>query len=148
MSTLRQQLQTAAQSFCDSFASKSPLSDVLDKFSTKDEDGPVAIEHGLSLLAPFLGFTYVGQTGIRNYFETIARLLDYEDMHFSEYVIDDQVRKVSVRGEATFTWKSNNQSWHEVFTYTLAFDDDFKVKKYEIWADSGAAYLASKGLLQ
>ena len=127
------------------FASKRPLSEVLDKFSRKDE--PLAIEHGLALLAAFLGRSYIGLDGIRNYFETIAGLLDYENMRFSDYVVDEEVRKVSVRGEATFTWKSTGQSWNEVFTYTLAFDDELKVKRYEVWADSGAAYLASKGLL-
>jgi hypothetical protein len=29
----------------------------------------------------------------------------------------------------------------------LAFDRDCKVTKYEIWADSGAAYLAERGEL-
>jgi hypothetical protein len=142
----RQQLRQSAQSFCDAFASRRPLSEVLDKFSTREE--PLVIEHGLALLAPFLGRTYTGLNGIRDYFETIISLLDYDSMRFSDYVVDEEEGKVSVRGVATFTWKTTGQSWHEVFTYTLAFDEELKVKQYEIWADSGAAYLASKGLLQ
>lgn len=52
-----------------------------------------------------------------------------------------------MRGEAWFRWKDTGQNWEEVFTYALAFDEEAKVLKYEIWADSGAAYLARKGLL-
>ncbi|KAK5308751.1 hypothetical protein LTR70_010821, partial [Exophiala xenobiotica] len=55
--------------------------------------------------------------------------------------------KVSVKGEATFTWTSTGQSWDEIWTSLLEFDQEYKIKMYEIWADPGAAYLASKGLL-
>lgn len=68
-------------------------------------------------------------------------------MRFSDYIVDAEVRKVSVRGEAVFTNKKTGQSWDEVFRYVLEFDEDAKVKTYEIWADSGAAYLASRGEL-
>jgi len=37
------------------------------------------------------------------------------------------------------------QSWDEFVKYVLGFDADRKVKSYEIWADTGAAYLARKG---
>lgn len=69
-------------------------------------------------------------------------------MAFSHLFVDPEVSKVSVRGRARFTWTSTRQSWNEVFTYVLEFDDDCKVLTYEIWADSGAAYLASKGELK
>lgn len=68
-------------------------------------------------------------------------------MHFSDYIVDAEVGKVSVRGVARFTWKSNGQSWNDMFTYVLSFDGEGKVVTCEIWADSGAAFLASRGWL-
>lgn len=62
--------------------------------------------------------------------------------------VDTEESKVSVKGEATFTWTSTGQSWDEIWTSLLEFDQEYKIKMYEIWADPGAAYLASKGLLK
>lgn len=68
-------------------------------------------------------------------------------MRFGNYLVDEVESKVSVRGEAKFTWISSGQSWDEVFTYVLGFDEERKVVRYEVWADSGAAYLARRGEL-
>lgn len=54
---------------------------------------------------------------------------------------------VSVVGKARFVWKTTGNGWDETFTYRLRFDQDAKVVVYEVWADSGAAYLASRGEL-
>jgi len=54
---------------------------------------------------------------------------------------------VSVKGQAKFTWIETGQSWDETFTYSLDFDDEPKVTDYQVWADSGAAYLARLGKL-
>lgn len=54
---------------------------------------------------------------------------------------------MSVKGQAKFTWIETCQSWDETFTYSLDFDDELKVTDYQVWADSGAAYLASIGRL-
>ncbi|KAJ9158458.1 Transcription elongation factor S-II [Coniochaeta hoffmannii] len=141
----RDQLLHAAQTFCTSFASQKPPEEIFSLFSTSPE--VTAYEHGLPQLAPFLGREYKGTDGIKKYFLTISSHLTYENMRFSNYIVDEVERKVSVRGEARFTWISSGQSWDEVFTYVLAFDEDCKVTKYEIWADSGAAYLAERGEL-
>lgn len=55
--------------------------------------------------------------------------------------------KVSVKGRARFTWIETKQSWDETFTYALDFDPELKVTDYQLWADSGAAYLARLGKL-
>jgi len=73
--------------------------------------------------------------------------LTYENMRFSEYIVDIENHKVSVKGQATFTWTKTEESWDEIFTYSLDFDDELKVTDYQVWADSGAAYLASLGKL-
>jgi hypothetical protein len=144
MST-RQSLLQSAQALCNDFANKSNVDVLLSHFSSTHKC--TAIEHGLPALAPFLGRPFIGLSGIREYFELIANLLSYENMKFSEYVVDAEVSKASVKGQAEFTWKSTGESWEEKFTYMLDFDDEGKVTDYQVWADSGAAYLARKGKL-
>ncbi|KAK5191425.1 hypothetical protein LTR99_003750 [Exophiala xenobiotica] len=129
-STSRQDLLSAAQAFCNTFAEQKPPEEIFSHFSSAND--VLAVEHGLPQLAPFLGREFRGQDGIREYFQLLSSNLKYENMHFSNFVVDTEVFK----------------GWDEVFTYVLEFDPDNKVKVYEIWADSGAAYLASKGELK
>ncbi|KLO08562.1 transcription elongation factor S-II [Schizopora paradoxa] len=145
MSLSRSQLLFSAQAFCDAFRDAKPIDEILGHFSSTD--GVVAIEHGLPQLAPFLGRNFSGLDGVKQYFETISSVLKYKDMCFSGFVVDEEARKASMKGKACFTWLSTGQSWDEVFAYTLDFDAEGKIKKYEVWADSGAAYLAGRGEL-
>ncbi|KAI1376835.1 hypothetical protein F4677DRAFT_75732 [Hypoxylon crocopeplum] len=142
----RAALLSAATSFCESFAEKKPADEILSHFSTASD--VLAYEHGLPELAPFLGREFRGREGVQAYFETIASCLSYADMRFADYVVDAAENSVAVRGTATFTWTATGESWDEVFAYALRFDDQLKVTRYEVWADSGAAYLASKGRLK
>ncbi|KAI2464702.1 hypothetical protein F4781DRAFT_412148 [Annulohypoxylon bovei var. microspora] len=142
----RAELLEAATAFCESFARKKPLGEILGHFSSSPD--VLAYEHGLRELAHFLGREFRGREGVRGYFETVASCLNYEDMRFADYVVDAAEGRVAVRGTARFTWIATGESWDEVFAYALRFDEDRKVTRYEIWADSGAAYLASKGRLQ
>ncbi|ETI19632.1 hypothetical protein G647_09466 [Cladophialophora carrionii CBS 160.54] len=141
----RDALLAASQAFCSSFANKEAPANVLSHFSSSDD--VLAVEHGLPQLAPFLGRDFRGQAGLEAYFQLLSSHLKYEDMKFSNFVVDAEVSKVSVRGEAIFTWISTGQSWDEVFTYVLEFDQENRVLVYEVWADSGAAYLASEAQL-
>mmetsp|Transcript_16305 Transcript_16305/g.27166 ORF Transcript_16305/g.27166 Transcript_16305/m.27166 type:complete len:150 (-) Transcript_16305:58-507(-) len=142
----REKLLRSAQSLCGDFATQEPLEKVLTNFSTQQGGANIfCFEHGdANTSVPFLGRSFVGIAGARQYFELIASLLSYENMEFSEYFVDVELAAVSVQGEATFTWKSTGKSWDEVFTYRLRFDTEGKVTKYEVWADSLAAYLASR----
>jgi hypothetical protein len=144
--TKRNQLFRAAQEFCSAFAAKRDIDFVLDLFSKTHER--TVIEHGEPSLAPFLGRRFVGPS-VRKYFEVVNDLLDYdsESMHFPEYIVDVEKNKVFVRGKGKFTWRSTGESWDETFAYALDFDDEFKVTDYQVWADSGAAYLARVGKL-
>ncbi|KAI1427036.1 transcription elongation factor S-II [Xylaria sp. FL1777] len=190
----RAELLAAATAFCDSFAQKKPLEEILSHFasacastcaSASHADAVVVVhEHGLPQLAPFLGRDFCGLDGARTYFEIVASCLSYEDMRFVEFVADtassDQGGKqgdvsgvgvergegegegegkkggggggggggkVVVRGMARFTWTETGHSWDETFVYVLRFDARAKLTRYEIWADSGAAYLARRGEL-
>lgn len=161
------QLLAAATSFCDAFASNAPLQVILSHFSTTHQ---VSVrEHGLPFLAPFLGrtFTSLGSpsssssspspttyppTSIAAYFTLLSSLLSFQEMSFGEWLIDTDSRKVSCKGKAKFTWKEqgnheNREWWDETFVYVMDFDEEGKVTDYQVWADSGAVYLASIGRL-
>ena len=134
------ELLERAMALCRAFSSRKSIDEILENFS----GDVVCFEHGLPKLAPFLGRSFCGLEGARNYFRLIGDLLDFEDMEFSDYMVDADTRQVSVRGKSTFVWKSTQKAWNEVFTYRLKFSqDDHKISSYEVWADSGAAYLAS-----
>ncbi|KAG8221002.1 transcription elongation factor S-II [Butyriboletus roseoflavus] len=139
-------LSDAAHRFCEHFAHKEAIETLLTHFSNTRPCE--VVEHGLSCLAPFLGSPFRGLDGVRRYFSTVAALITYEDMRFSEYIIDVEVRKASVKGTATFTWITTRESWDETFTYVLDFDDRDKITRYQIWGDTGALYLASQGRLR
>lgn len=142
MAPTRAELLASAHAFCYTFASSKPLDDILACFSTDPAHPPQAIEHGLPSLAPFLGRAFVGIPALKQYFTLLAEHLKYENMQFSEFVVDSETKKVSCKGHARFTWVSTGLSWDETFSYTLDFDDQLKVARYQIWADTGAAYLA------
>lgn len=135
MASQREALLHAAANFCNAFACQYAVEAILDHFSTSSE--PFAIEHGLPQLAPFLGRPFRGVDGVKEYFGLLGQYLSYKDMRFVDYVVDVETAKVSARGTATFTWTKTKQSWDEVFTYVLGFDESRKVKSYEVWADSG-----------
>ena len=128
-------LLEAAKSLCNAFSSHS--TSLLDHFSSS----PYAFEHGNPALAPFLGREFTGRAGVADYFAQLHKHLSHIDMHFWGYVVDEVEKKVSVSGEAFFTWKATNVVWHENFTYTLEFleeDGVWKVEYYKVWADSGS----------
>lgn len=151
MSPSRTQLLASAEALCTAFAQKAPLEDVLSHFSTTHLI--TAHEHGLPFLAPFIGRTFTGRTGpnsVEAYFKLLQQVLTFENMSFAEWTVDTEARKVCTKGTARFTWaegEGNGQAWNERFIYMLDFDQEGKVTDYQVWADSGAAYLARKGEL-
>lgn len=151
MAPTRSQLIASAKALCAAFAAKAPSDDLLSHFSTTHQVS--AHEHGLPFLAPFLGRTFTGRTGpgsVESYFQLLQQLLTYDDMSFGAWTADPEARKVCATGKARFTWlhgAGNGQRWDEQFVYMLDFDDECKVTDYQVWADSGAAYLARKGEL-
>lgn len=146
MSLDRQKLLQGARAFCDAFARKADIPTILTHFSkTKTVQ---AFEHGDPALAPFLGRPFEGIEGVKEYFEVISSLLAYDNLKFSEFVVDAEEGKVAVKGQGRFTWLNTKESWDETFAYVLDFDEDAKVMRYQIWADSGAAYLGRVGKLK
>lgn|SRR5690606_31277734 len=69
-----------------------------------------------------------------------------------EWVVDTQNASVSLRGRARFKWLSTGEEWEETFTWLLRLaredegaSEEYKVSEYKVWADTGAAFLASRG---
>ncbi|KAK3938377.1 hypothetical protein QBC46DRAFT_167723 [Diplogelasinospora grovesii] len=154
----RQQLFREARAFCDSFAAHASPDEMIAKhFSAKFlpyRNDISVLEHGVPQIAPFVGRKFQGKSGVRKYFETVSQYLTYDNVSFldSDFMVDPQTYKVAVRGKGRFTWKSTGQSWIESIHYQLSFAELeigclMRLVSYEVWADTGAAYLASKGLL-
>ncbi|KAJ5372753.1 hypothetical protein N7517_004759 [Penicillium concentricum] len=128
---------------------------LLSTFTTSPK--PLAQEHGLPQLAPFLGRPFTGQDGVATYFELITSLLSIKNMVFEpeeSWVVDESCMAVSLRGTATFGWKETRQAWDETFVYRMKLAVDsgsvegrLAVCEYHVWADTGAAYLARLGRL-
>lgn len=95
-------------------------------------------------LAPFLGRHFEGTQGVGDYLGLVSSLLAFDELSLSEYVVDPEEKKVATKGRSLFKWKDTGESWDEAFAHVLDFDDEAKVVRYQIWADSGVAYLASK----
>ncbi|KAH8093294.1 hypothetical protein BXZ70DRAFT_874842, partial [Cristinia sonorae] len=148
----RTRLLRAATEFCNSFASQAPIESILAHFSTTHAVS--ATEHGLPFLAPFLGRPFhrlTGHNSLETYFKLLQKHIKYEDMSFGEWIVDTEAMRVSCVGHAKFIWsegEGEGQSWDEQFVYMLDFDQDNKITDYQVWADSGAAYLASTGKLK
>jgi hypothetical protein len=131
---------------------------LLSAFTTSPK--PLAHEHGLPQLAPFLGRSFIGQDGISTYFQLLSTHLDIKNMTFEpeeSWIVDEKCMAVALRGTATFIWKKTQQAWDETFAYRIKVAEDvsddtakrgsLKVTEYQVWADTGAAYLASLGKL-
>lgn len=88
MGTSRNQLLRAAEGLCDDFAAKKDIDTLLSHFSKTYTC--TAIEYGEQGLAPFLGRSYDGLDAIRTYFEQLVKLLTYENMCFSEWIVDTE----------------------------------------------------------
>ena len=173
----REELLRSTKELCNVFANHGTIEEIISCFSSKsrsnnnkngdDGDGddnnddndndndndntssPIRIfEHGLPELAPFIGRSFYGIQGITDYFTIISNTLEYENMYFYDYTVDIETKVVSVRGKAKFIWKSTKNYWNEIFIYRIQLDNEYKILIYEVWADTGAAYLASQSISQ
>ncbi|KAJ5555005.1 hypothetical protein N7461_003475 [Penicillium sp. DV-2018c] len=124
---------------------------------------PLAHEHGLPQLAPFLGRPFKGQEGLKTYFNLLSAELSIENMVFEpdeEWVVDESCMAVCLRGSARFVAKGTGQGWDETFFYRIRIAEEgsagdkvdgrgrLAVCEYQVWADTGAAYLARIGGLK
>ncbi|KAL3475066.1 hypothetical protein BJX99DRAFT_167960 [Aspergillus californicus] len=152
----RETLTTATKSLCTAFSTSAQLETVLETFT--HNPAPQIHEHGLQCLAPFLGRTFTGRDGARDYFTRLNECLGIKEMVFDdekEWVVDERCMAVNLRGRAKFSAKGSGEEWEEVFAYRISLAEqadgrskgEVKVQGYEVWADTGAAYLAMRGML-
>lgn len=163
----REELLRSTKELCGVFANHGTIEEIISCFSSKsrsnnnyyddnvndndndnDNTSIRIFEHGLPELAPFIGRSFYGIQGITDYFTIISNTLEYEDMYFYDYSVDIEKKVVSVRGKAKFIWKSTTKYWNEIFIYRIQLDNEYKILIYEVWADTGAAYLASQSISQ
>lgn len=145
----RDELLRSTRMLCHAFANPNGTMDqIVECFSSSRPEDIRLFEHGLPDLAPFLGRSFRGVKGIKDYFAVVSEYLSHQNMSFSDYIVDEELKVVSVRGNAKFTWKTTGNCWSEVFLYRIQLDEEGKILIYEVWADSGAAYLAARGALE
>jgi hypothetical protein len=160
MPTPRPTLLAPIYSLTSAFAAGASPSIILTHFTTSPP--PVVHEYGnrhLQSQLPFIGRDFIGLSGVGEYFDLLAEHLSYSDMGFDsedDWVVDPQNMTVCLRGCARFTHKATGQSWNEVFMWRVSLSEDLgesepdpgqglKVQDYRVWADTGAAFLASRG---
>lgn len=160
MPTPRPAILAPIYSLTSAFAAAASPSIILTHFTTSPP--PVVHEYGnchLQSQLPFIGRDFTGLSGVGEYFDLLAEHLSYSDMVFDsedDWVVDPQNMIVCLRGRARFTYKSTGQSWNEVFMWRVTLSEDLgesepdpgqglKVQDYRVWADTGAAFLASRG---
>jgi hypothetical protein len=83
MAPTRKQLHATAEALCNDFASGASLEKLFSHFSTTHQISYK--EHGLPLLAPFLGCKYTGRQGLEEYFGIVSKHLAVERMSFGEF---------------------------------------------------------------
>ncbi|OEU08587.1 hypothetical protein FRACYDRAFT_249480 [Fragilariopsis cylindrus CCMP1102] len=133
----REELLRSTKELCNVFANHGTIEEIISCFSSKGQSN-----------TPFIGRSFYGIQGITDYFTIISNTLEYENMYFYDYTVDIETKVVSVRGKAKFIWKSTKKYWNEIFIYRIQLDNEYKILIYEVWADTGAAYLASQSINQ
>ncbi|KAL4884819.1 hypothetical protein BJY04DRAFT_170861 [Aspergillus karnatakaensis] len=121
----------------------------------------IAHEHGHPKLATFLGRTFRGHKGVGEYFTLVERQMRIKEMEFNrecDWVVDAEKKTVCLRGRGVWENKLTSEQWVEIFAYRVELAEEewegckdkgeLKVKSYEVWADTGAAFLAEKGKLR
>ncbi|KAF8897204.1 hypothetical protein BD779DRAFT_357420 [Infundibulicybe gibba] len=128
MSPSRKQLLAAAKAFCDAFSRKEEIS----------TSSPIFRQHTQCQRLNMVIQSWLPSWG--KHFR--------DSQEFEHFVVDSEGCKIALKGKGTFTWVSTGESWDETFAWMLDFDDEGRVTEYQVWADSGSAYLARIGKLR
>ncbi|RAO68357.1 uncharacterized protein BHQ10_004369 [Talaromyces amestolkiae] len=160
----RPAILSSIRSLISAFTSNASTPAILAHFTSSPI--PLVHEHGSPLFQPFLPFVgrdFIGLEAVGEYFDLLAQHLSISDASFDDeddWVVDPQILTVCLRGRARFTSTETKESWFETFMWRVALSEDLtgesepdvgqglKVQEYRVWADTGAAFLASKGGLK
>lgn len=174
MSSKHTTLLQTAESFCTAFATGAPLPDLLSYFTSNSapeihEHGPTSIPNLTStdsssrIEIPFLGRTFSGRASdatrsangpIEDYFAALFASIRPHQITFhpaseTNYFVDEVKNRVTVRGFAKLEWVKTGVVWEEEFVYLIDFEEEhsaFKVKKYQLWADTAGMMAAVLGV--
>jgi hypothetical protein len=169
--TRRSLLQHRAQTFCTAFTDlpNNPPAKILSEHFTTEN--PRITEHGPSwanTLLPFLGKTFCGIEGCKEYFALLAQTLEFIPLQDSfprskeGFIVDDCAEvgtadagvgkgwdgrgAVVIVGKGKFKAVKTEKEWEERFIYRLSeFDEDGRIGHWEIWADPLSAWVAVGG---
>lgn len=164
MPTPRPAILSSIRSLISAFTSNASTPAILAHFTSSPT--PLVHEHGSPLFQPFLPFLgrdFIGLQAVGEYFDLLAQHLSISEASFDDeddWVIDPQIMTVCLRGRARFTSLETKESWLETFMWRVTLSEDLtgesepdagqglKVQEYRVWADTGAAFLASRGELK
>ncbi|KAL4873539.1 hypothetical protein BDV12DRAFT_80300 [Aspergillus spectabilis] len=155
----RTPLINATSALTTAFASRAPLGTLVSQFTVLP--AAQAREHGHPKLGTFMGHTFIGHKGVGEYFNLVEKQMRLREIIFddeSDWVVDTEKSVVCLRGKARWQDKLSEEEWDEIFAYRVALAEEeseqskekgeLKVRFYEVWADTGAAFLANGGSLR
>ncbi|PPQ77080.1 hypothetical protein CVT25_014893 [Psilocybe cyanescens] len=124
------QLQASTETFFDAFASEAPPIGMLAYFS---HTSPAIVQHTPSSCPYPQASRLEGTNAIRSYFDLLATHWNRSDAKIrSPLQIDVDKRRVTLLADVIWTWKKSGRQWIEEFTWTLDYDEGFKIISFVI----------------
>ncbi|KAF7987020.1 hypothetical protein HWV62_123 [Athelia sp. TMB] len=123
-------LQFSAECLFADIAANKPSKTLLAHFSTTDT---VVLRHDC-VYNPS-PFSFEGLHAVRSYFDLLSLNWKKSDMQIHSKEVDLTKSQVVLRASMRWTWRISGNSWREVFTCTLDYDEEVKVKKFIVETD-------------
>jgi hypothetical protein len=136
-------LQSAAKSLLADIAAQKPTLSLLSHFSTTQT---VTLQH--DFIHSATPYPFVGLHAVRSYFDLLALHWTRDDMQLYQCDVYADKLRVVIKASVQWTWRASKQSWREVFTCTLDFDELLKVKGFVVESsppESSCVMLATDG---
>ncbi|GAA5891942.1 hypothetical protein JCM6882_007415 [Rhodosporidiobolus microsporus] len=123
---------------------------------SSDSSLPCCIEHGPSGhdALPFLGRPFTSRDGILEYYQLISEVLKGKGGTYDEEDLLVKMREGGKRaravwtGEAVWIVQKTGKEWKEAVVWAFDLgevgDGEWKIQRWEVWADTLSAYLASR----
>uniref|UniRef100_A0A8H8CHF8 Uncharacterized protein n=1 Tax=Psilocybe cubensis TaxID=181762 RepID=A0A8H8CHF8_PSICU len=124
------QLQATTESFFQAFALETPPVGMLSYFS---HTSPAIVQHTPSNCPIPLSSRLEGNNAIRSYFDLLATHWHRSDAKIrSPLQISVEKRRVILLADVIWTWKKSGRQWIEEFSWTLDYDESYKIVSFVI----------------
>jgi len=134
MST-EQKLRVCSEAFFDAFAANTPPIKMLQHFSTTS---PTFVQHTPVECPHPLSSRVAGINAVRSYFDLLATHWTRSGASIrDELEVDAVNRRVTIPASVTWKWRQSGRAWREDFTWTLGFDESFKISSFIVRTMSG-----------